>query len=402
MRRGSILIVALWIIAVLSIMALSFATEAHLHSGINVYVRERNRVNRLTDAGQVLAEIILTGYADAKDWTRDENEKELMEDDRWYKEKRALKTDSKCHLGPLLIDEENPDSGTVEVEIEIANAGEENGININELYSGGDQNYRLRWEMIFESHGIPDDFEIDTKDGTFKLTDVLIASWNDWRDEDDTVTAIDRDECGAESKWYEETYEDEKTDEEDMRYPRNGSIPVIQELSYIRGFRDYPQVLTGGVLNPDAKKDEQIHVNGIMHLFCTTGSSKINVNSCTVEQLLTVPGIFQEDDDDRMEASRELATAIVTGLTEMPDGHDIDETRAWWPYEDWNDLVQRIKDVCDANIGNEASNYLVFKPDENTVFKVKITGESMGMTHSVNAKGYVKENKVRYIEWRED
>ena len=59
MRRGSALLMALWIIAILSVMVLSFANEAHLQTGINVYVRERNRVNRLVDAGQILAEVVI-------------------------------------------------------------------------------------------------------------------------------------------------------------------------------------------------------------------------------------------------------------------------------------------------------------------------------------------------------
>ena len=48
-QRGSALLMALWIIAVLSVMVLSFAFEAHQQTGINVYVRERNRVNRLVE-----------------------------------------------------------------------------------------------------------------------------------------------------------------------------------------------------------------------------------------------------------------------------------------------------------------------------------------------------------------
>ena len=76
----------------------------------------------------------------------------------------------------------------------------------------------------------------------------------------------------------------------------------------------------------------------------------------------------------------------------------MDESRTWWPYRDWSDLVNRV----DAQIGNEASNYLIYKPDMNSIFKIKITGESMGMSRVVQAKGYVKDGKVRYIEWRED
>ena len=197
MRKASALIVALWIIAVLSIMVMSFATEAHLQTGVNVYMRERNRVGRLMEAGQAIAEVVIAGYQNAVEWSKDESLDELLEDDRWTIEKRALKNDSKCTIGPVLVDDRRDKDGefvnpsTVTVEIEMVNAGKQNAVNVNELYAGGDQNYRIRWEMLLTSHGVPEEFEIDTDDGRFKLIDHLIACWNDWRDEDDTVTAID-------------------------------------------------------------------------------------------------------------------------------------------------------------------------------------------------------------------
>ena len=394
MRKASALIVALWIIAVLSIMVMSFATEAHLQTGVNVYMRERNRVGRLMEAGQAIAEVVIAGYQNAVEWSKDESLDELLEDDRWTLEKRALKNDSKCTIGPVLVDDRRDKDGefvnpsTVTVEIEMVNAGEQNAVNVNELYAGGDQNYRIRWEMLLTSHGVPEEFEIDTDDGRFKLIDHLIACWNDWRDEDDTATAIDAIECGAESGWYEDSYDKDKVEDEDRRFPRNGSIPDIQELSYIRGFRDYPAVLTGGVLNPGDNKDEQVTVKGIVNMLGTSGSSKINVNSCTVEQLLTIPGIFSEDDDEDMAAGLETAEAIVGALREKPD-YDVDESRSWWPYKDWNDLVQRVSDYAGV-------------PDKDSIFKIRIIGESMGMKREVDAECYLRDNKVRYIKWRED
>lgn len=397
MRRASALLMALWIIAVLGIMVLSFASEAHLQAGINVYVRERNRVNRLTEAGRELAEVVLCGYEGASDWSDGEDLEELLEEDRWLLEKRELKNASKCTIGPILLDAERPESGTVAVDIEITNAGEEHAININELYAGADDNYRVRWEMILQAHGIPEKLDTE-KDGTVELWNMLIAGWNDWRDDDDTATVIDGTESGAEKTWYRDEYDDNKVEDEDRRFPRNGQIPDIQELGYVRGFRDYPAVLTGGILNPWAHKDEQIKVRGVSTLFGVTGTSKINVNSCTVEQLLTVPGIYDEDDEEDQEEGRAIAQAIIDGLKTMPEGI-VDESRSWWPYKDWSDLVNRLEDVT---IGSEASNYLMYKPDSGSIFKIKIVGASMGMSHTVNAKGYVKDGKVRYIEWRED
>jgi hypothetical protein len=411
MKRGSALLMALWIIAVLSVMVLSFSTEAHLQTGINVYVRERNRVNRLMDAGQVLGEVVLLGYEDAKEWSADEDEEELLEDDRWYKEKRALKYESKCTIGPILLDEEDPDSGTVTIDIELANSGDKNGINVNELYSGGDQNYALRWQMILQGSGLPQELEVEMDDhegGKKNLMNVLIASWNDWRDEDDAVSMSPLEDGngddGAESDWYKEADEHLDVAEEDRRRPRNGSIPDVQELSYVRGFRDFPSILTGGLLYPDREESaDNPRLRGIIGVFGATGGTKVNVNDCTVEQLLTIPGIYNEEDtEDQMEAE-ETARAIVETLKVMPD-YDVDETRSWWPYKDWQDLCTRVSDAADVEIGGEAQQYVCFKPESSSIFKMKITGASMGMQREVNCECYVnsKDKKVRYIKWRED
>ena len=411
MRRASALLMALWIIAVLSVMVLSFATEAHLQTGINVYVRERNRVSRLMDAGRVLGEVVLLGYEEAKEWSQDEDEEELLEDDRWYREKRALKTDSRCTIGPILLDEEDPESGTVSVEISLANSGEKNGINVNELYSGGDQNYALRWQMILQASGLTQEFTVEMDDhegGRKNLMNVLIASWNDWRDEDDNVSKSPLedglDDDGAESAWYEEEDEHDNTDEEDRRRPRNGSIPDVQELAYVRGFRDFPSVLTGGLLYPDQEESpDNPRLRGIIGVFGTTGGTKVNVNDCTVEQLLTVPGIYNEEDtEDQLEAE-EVARAIVDTLKVKPD-YDVDENRTWWPYKDWQDLCTRVSDAADVDIGNDANAYLCYKPESTSVFKMKIIGAAMGMSREVNCECYVntKDKKIRYIKWRED
>ena len=404
MRRGSALLMALWVIAVLSIMVLSFASEAHLQTGINVYMRERNRVSRLVDAGRILAEVVLSDYANVSEWSEDEDADKLFEDDRWYKEKRDLKSGRPCVIGPILVDEENPESGTVKVEMRITR-----GLNINELTPDSDQNWRLRWEMLLKSHGIPEDYEVEAYDSQhhsrsrFNLINLLIASFADWVDADDNSTSIDGEDWGAESKWYEEEYDDNNVDDEYKRYPRNGPIPDIKELSYIRGFREFPVVLTGGVLNPEEDPKDQITVKGIAEMFNTVGSAKVYVNDCTRDELMTVPGIFDEEDEEDFEKSTENIDAILGAKSEEPD-YDVDETQSWWQYKDFQDLQQRVADYGgnNAQVGTEASNYLLFKPDDTTIFEITIECESMGMTRSVKAKAYLKDKDVRYVEWEED
>ncbi len=403
MKRGSALLMALWIIAILSVMVLSFANEARLQTGINVYVRERNRVNRLVDAGATLAEVVIMGFKNAVEWSEDEDVEKLLEDDRWCMEKRALKEGNPCTIGPILVDEEHPESGTVKVQI-----GFVKGLNINGFTPDADTNWRLRLEMILKSHGIPEDYEVEAYDGThgskgtFRLIDLLVASFADWVDSDDSPTVIDGKTCGAESDWYKEEYEDGDVDEEFRRYPRNGPIPDVKELSYIRGFRDFPVVLTGGVLNPEDDENDQIRVRGIADMFNTVGSSKVFVNDCTQDELMSVPGIFSEEDEEDLEQTTLNIDAVMGAKSERPD-YEVDESRSSWQYKDFADLQQRVSDYgTDGQVNSEATNYLLFSPDESTVFEITIECESMGMTRTVKAKAYVKDKELRYVEWEED
>ena len=416
-RRGSALVFALWIIAVLSIMAISFAYEARQQAGINIYVQRRNRVTRLIDAGQIIAEIVLLNYRDVADWSEDEDADKMLEEDAWYKEKQNLKSSSRCTIGPVFLDEDDPEGSLVTIEIEASNSGSKGVININELYKGSDgsadSKYNERWWMIFRSHDIPE--ELNTpNEGRINLWNVLIASWNDWRDSDDTVTSFDGVECGAENEWYEELEEkfkgiDEETKIELARRPRQGPIPDVKELEYVRGFRDYPAVLTGGVINPWEDEKDQITVKGIMDLFCTEGSSKININNISgTDALITIPGIYDDpEDDDCVEEAREIAEAILAAMAQPPEDRDVDESLGKWPFKDWNDMLKRVDDlngstVGSSDIGSEANNYLSFTAEEDTVFKIKITGECQGMTKSIEAEGYVKDKKVRYVKWSEN
>lgn len=418
MRRASALLVVLWIITILGLVALSFAVESRLQGGLNFFVQERDRANRLLDAAQILAEVVITGYSSVPDWTEDQKTEELLEDDRWILEKQDLKMNGACTIGPILIDESEYDSkerekatkrrdGTVTINISVSRK-----ININELFNGGDSKYFLRWEMMLLNCGIPDDFEVKTDDGDFRLIDHLIACWNDWRDEDSLVTEYDSQHCGAESEWYEEFYNDKKFNDEMLeyrRYPRNSSIPDVRELSYIRGFRDYPAILTGGILNPEDDEKEQITVKGIVDLFATTGSSKVYLNdyenqTLLHDELMALPGIYQEDSDaeEARAKTEDLVSAIILGFKEKPENYEVDETRTWWPYKDLSDINDRIDDITDKTVGNEAQQYLVFKPDDTTLFDIQISCESNGMVRRVNAKAYVKDGSVRYVEWEED
>lgn len=430
MKRGSALILALWTIVVLSIMVMAFMYEAKQQSGLNSYVQQRNRANHIIDAGKIIAEVVLTSYKDVADWTEDQDDEEMFEKDRWFREKQDLKKMSKCTIGPILLDEDGEDSSVVTITIETTNSGSKGVINVNELYvnndGSGDKNAVERWWMIFRSHGIPEEIVPQEGGGKINLWNQLIASWSDWRDENSSVTNIDDPEDGAEDEWYEELEKKydrrsrsddrrniETVTDELKRRPRNGPIPDVRELAYVRGFRDYPAILTGGVINPwEEDEERQIVVTNIMDLFCTVGPSKININNCnSVDALVTIPGIFKKEDIDRETVdvygeAKEIAEAIIGALSVMPEDQDVDESLTSWPFKDWDDMLRRVEDnpnshVRSSDIGMEAKQYLAFAAEEDSVFKVRIEALTGGMVRVVESECYVKDKKVRYIKWVE-
>ena len=64
-QRGSALIIALWTIALLAMLVMSFALDAMLEGKINVYVRQRRQVDYLTQSGVSIAEMLLLTYKNA-------------------------------------------------------------------------------------------------------------------------------------------------------------------------------------------------------------------------------------------------------------------------------------------------------------------------------------------------
>ena len=462
-RRGSVLIMALWIIAILSVMVVSFAFEARQQAGIDVYVRERNRVSRLIESGRVLGEVVLLGHKDAPDpeiksgapdWD------DAFEDDRWVIEKYNLKTDHKCTIGPIVLDESesdeeggDEDAPTVTVELKFESATSK--IDINTLT---DEKGLEILKTVLRNSGIDDELEVEIEDANrsgkkrHNLMNLLAASWKDWRDEDDTVSRgpfesgsdydyNPQEDDGAEKTWYEERDEEDEIPVKDRRVPANGPIKKLEELSYIRGFRDFPSVLTGGRLydgtaeddrrggkrGKDDKDDEgNPQLSGIMDNFKVSGGMKLELNDETREKdlMIILSPMYDPDDTSDSQDCADLVQAILTALKTMPeDDDDIDETRTWWPFKDMSDLEKRVDDVgfgekvpedlkeyirwpgesaASSSSGKSEKNKKGGASEDVEKFSMTITGESLGMKYVVKARCIVEDKKVKYIEWSEN
>ena len=377
-RGGSALIIALWTIGLLSMLVMSFALDAMLEGRISTYVRQRRRVDYLTQSGVAIAEMLLLEYPNASTASA-ADEKE----DRWKEGKLRIKRGQTA-----VVDEEIGD-GAVHVEI----IPEPARWNINKLVG---TEYDAVWEQIFESAGIPQEYFSE-----------LIDCWTDWVDEDSSPT---RD--GAEDDYYKSL--------EPPYMARNKSVDTVDELRLVKGF--VAAILDGGVLNPEEKNKElQVSVKGIKELFTTYGDGKINVNAAPMEVLRTIPGIDEitagaiiEEREGRnvgvstlsrpsggTSQSSKVTKGVSgssasasgkTGAQRTTIGQGVEEED--YSFKSEGDFMARI-----PGMDTGVSRYISVK---SGTFRLVIEGEAAGITHAIQAIAEFDGKKTRYLQWRED
>lgn len=381
-RGGSAMIIALWTITLLSMLVMSFALDAMLEGRISTYVRQRRRVDYLTQSGVAIAEMLLVEFANVSAASAADDT-----DDRWRESKLRIKRGQTAVVEES-PDKENPDSGVVRVEIIPETAR----WNINQLNSSAQTGipYDLVWETILTAAGVPQEY-----------FEELIDSWNDWVDAD----SLPAGRYGAEDEHYRTL---------DPPYTaRNGPIDTVDELRLVKGFSD--AILDGGVLNPEEKRTElQVVVRGIKDLFTTYGNSgKINVNAAPKEILMLIPevdeitaGAIVEEREGRYagvstlgrRASRTSSTA-ATARGGGTAAAGADAAAATGDSEDYSfksvgDFVSRI-----PGISSGVENYV---ETQSSTFRIRIEGVAAGITHTIEAIAEVEGSKVRYLRWRED
>ncbi len=243
---GSALIVAVWTVALLGLLVMSFAFDAHLESKVASFARKRRKAEYLALSGITVAQMLLN-----KQGSVTGNEApEATATDRWYQPALML-----SHGRPIRGLQEPLGEGTIRIDIEP----EPGRRNVNKLLDDD-------WERILLVAGVPEEFWPE-----------MIDSFTDWTDTDGVPHGD-----GAETDDYYGTLEKPYR-------ARNGLIDTVRELLLVKGFSE--AILSGGVLNPEDPKDKQIAVSGIQDMLTTYGDGKVNVNAADVRVLMTLPGV---------------------------------------------------------------------------------------------------------------
>lgn len=283
-RRGGFALVAvIWAVAVLSLLACSFAMDAYMEGKAAVWTRNRHQATALLDSGLTLAGMLMA----RQEKVSGEETEEEAEKDRWIVPAIRLKRGQRVEVSQRLIFDEaghlqfetadvlSSTNNVPDAEIFVAIEPEPARWNINKLTKAGfGDNADLIWARILTVAGVPEEDQ-----------SALVDSFYDWVDEDSITESAD----GAESEYYEGL--------ETPYTCKNGPLDTVGELMFIKGFdRNGGVLLKGGLWNPEETNSErQVFVSGIEGLFTTYGEGKINVNAAPREVLLTVPSLEDAD-----------------------------------------------------------------------------------------------------------
>lgn len=245
-KSGAALIVALWVLIILSLLIGAFAYDMHIEAGITSYSRKRLKAQYLARAGVEWAKIILVKSGEEQD--------EEVLDDGDQVAVQAVRLSRGMAITGL-----TRELGDGEVIIDIV--PEEGRRNVNKL---SDED----WEEILDQANIPEE-----------RWDELIDCFTDWVDPNDEhqLNGAESDDPFYEERGYE---------------CKNGPLDTIDELLLIKGFDE--AVVYGA---PPASEDEN-PILGIAQWLTVWGSGQVNVNTASREVLMTVSGIDEFGVDD--------------------------------------------------------------------------------------------------------
>lgn len=233
-RRGSILIVALFVLMLLSVVIGTFAFEMHLEARLASRQRDRFKAIALARSGIAYAKVLVL-----QDESAFETELDFEDPARTagYMLSRGVAVHAFEH--PL-------GDGKFVLDIEPEQARR----NANQMDDFG-------WKELFDQTGIPE--------GRW---DSLLGCLRDWLDKNDLHRLN-----GAES--------DDPYYEERGYLVKNGPLDSVDELRMIKGFSE--AVLYGGI------SEDGERLSGIAEHLTVFGNDKLNLNSADYKAFMTMP-----------------------------------------------------------------------------------------------------------------
>jgi type II secretory pathway component PulK len=341
-RSGSALIVAVWVIALLSLMIGSFAFEMKLESRIAGYYRQRLKAEQIARSGIEKARFLLyqSSSIDPKNPSDAHAEKD------WYDQARRLQEG----LNVVRITDA---LGVGELNLTIV--PEPSLINVNELKTLED------WEGVFDRAGIPED-----------QWPILLDAFLDWIDPDD-VPHPD----GAESDDYYLTLEKPYR-------AKNAPLDTVDELLLIKGFTN--TYYYGGVLESDGPgRDDETNtppIRGLAGFLTTYGSRQVNINAASLDVLQAI----SLDIDDSL--AREIILERE-GDPEFPEENT--------SYKNADDFFNRFSDYPDLR--NRLKDRIT---TQSQILRIVSIGRVGDVTWTVSCIVEQVKGQLRILRWQEE
>lgn len=341
-RAGSALIVALWVIALLSLMIGSFAFEMKLEARIAGYYRQRLKAEQIARSGIDKARFLL----DRSVRIDPKNEHDPDAGKAWYDPAKRLK------LGLNVV---SITDAVGEGELKLTIVPEPSLINVNELKTPQD------WESVFDLGGIPEDRWPE-----------LFDAFMDWIDADDVPRPN-----GAESDDYYLKL--------DKPYrAKNGPLDTVDELLLVKGFTNL--FLYGGVLEPTDSRGETNEqaetISGIADLLTVYGGKQVNINAAALRVLMALS----------LDLDKEMAQEIILEREGDPEFPDEDTS-----YKNADDFFNRFSDFPDLR--NRLKDRIT---TQSQILRITSIGQVGDVRWTVSCIAERAKGGFRILRWQEE
>lgn len=346
MRRGSALIIVLWVVALLSVLIGGFAFDMHIESKIVSFLRKRLKAEYLSKAGLEYAQVLFIHSQEVKG----KADTEEIRGKYWYDAAKRLRQGYAITGLTLKLGE-----GAFVLDILPEPALR----NVNALKDED-------WERIFKLSGVPEDQWSE-----------LIDCLNDWRDPDDqpNLDGAETDDYYArldppyKARGHRETGSRSGSSTPKPNAPdKMVNLDTIEELLLIKGWS--LAILKGGYADDGTTN---IVMTGIEDLLTASpeAGETVNINAASRRVLMTLPGI------DSTLAEAIIAEREKGGRQGLTGNAQISED---YFFTDVNNLFSRVPELSRLT-PEEQQRLRALSGTASSVLRVRSAGVVQGVEY---------------------
>lgn len=343
MKRGSALIIVLWVIALLSVLIGGFAFDMHVEAKIVSYLRKRLKAEYLSKAGLEYAKVLLIHSQEVQG----KGDTEELKAKYWYDSAKRLRQ-GYAIMGLT----EKLGEGTFVLDILPEPALR----NINALKDED-------WERIFKLSGVPEERWSE-----------LIDCLNDWRDPDDqpNLDGAETDDYYArlDPPYKARGHSGTGTKTPKLTTPgKMVNLDTIDELLLIKGWNH--AIVYGGYL--EEGDTNTVALTGIADLLTASpeAGETVNINAASKRVLMTLPGIDGSLADAIIAEREKGGRQGLTGSSQISEDYF---------YTDVNNLFSRVPELSKIT-AEEQQRLKALGGTASSILRIRSSGVVQGVEY---------------------